>query len=99
MVDYRRVVSAMNTTFVERMLGRFDVSTLVSVEEGIAHSDNDYMPFGVTVMSEPEPKKTAHSKPEQPSTPKLKPSAIKPIRLFPRRRRTALPPDEPCHQG
>jgi len=87
-VDYRRVLSAMNATIAERMLGRFDVSTLVPVEEGIAHPDNDYLPFGVTVMSEPEPTK-AHTKPEQPSTTKLKPSVIKPIRLSPRRKRTA----------
>jgi hypothetical protein len=74
----------------EKLLGRVDVSALISVEEGIAHPDNDYMPFGVVVTDEPEPTR-AHAKPEQPSTPKLKPSVIKTVRLFPRRKRPVMP--------
>jgi hypothetical protein len=87
----------MNTTIAERLLGRCDVASLISVEEGIAHPDNDYMPFGVTIMDQPEPTK-AHAKPEQPTTPKLKPSVIKPLRLFPRRKRTATPPEDAYRQ-
>jgi hypothetical protein len=99
-VDYRRVLSSMNTTIVERMLGRVDVSTLVSVEEGMAHPDDGsgpYRPLGVVHMDEPEPTK-ADAKPEQPSTPKLKSSVIKPLRLFPRRKRTPSPPDDASQQ-
>jgi hypothetical protein len=95
------VLSVMNAhVMAENLLGRFDVSVLISVGEGIAHPDDGagpYKPLGMVHMDQPEPTK-AHTKPEQPSTPRLKPSVIKPVRLFPRRRRTATPPDEPSHQ-
>ncbi|MGD0059356.1 MAG: hypothetical protein ABSD58_08055 [Verrucomicrobiia bacterium] len=64
------------------------------IEEGIAHPENDYEPFGVVVMDEPEPKKAAHTKADSPSATKLEPSVIKPLRLFPKRKRTATPPDD-----
>ncbi len=86
----------MNATLTEKLLGRFDVSTLVSpTEEGIAHPDDgagDYRPLGGVVrMDEPSKPATAHAKTDSPST--LPSTTRKPLRLFPRRKRTATPPD------
>jgi hypothetical protein len=89
----------MNANVIaEKLLGRFDVSALISVKEGIAHPDNDYMPFGVAVVDEPEQKKTTRTETDspgtQPSVPKLKPLFRKPLRLFLRRKQTATPSDD-----